>query len=320
LNLEKKLLKLALLDRSEAYGEIGLKAIERLDLNKGELRYPTQYFIGYKKLLESIRTIKASCKAKAWLTCPEEIAEIFDKAALYRKYDQLKIPQPETRTKVERFEEVYDFVRSHQSSGVYLKHRFGSTGSGMLCLRLVQDKLYCWSTFAANRGKWTHLLNPAISRNVADIKKLSDYVIGEGAILQAAIKKAQIGGVPFDCRFIVINNKVPFVVVRKNRSPFTNLNLGGQRDTMKALQSVIPCWLIQEAIECCIEIARYHKQFMIGVDIIFDRRKENFYVLESNAFGGFFPNLSRCGRSVLKWELDAIHDCFAGQSKLEDAL
>lgn len=312
LDLEKMLLERGFHENhSTACERIGPGEIRTLGINRGELRYPTQYFLGFRSLLKSLAVAKELGSAKAWLTCPREIAEIFDKAELYLTYEKLGVPQPDTRVEIKTFDEVFEYAGLHQSTGVYLKHRFGSTGSGMLYIRRINQNLYSWSTFAFQRGKKINLLKPFASRDLAEIKSMINYLLDEGAVLQVGIKKARVNGFPFDCRFVVIDQRVSFIIVRKSSSPFTNLNLGGERDVFEALRRTIPDRIIKEAIRCCIKIARHHMQFMIGVDVVFDANKENFYILESNAFGGFFPNLYRKGLSVLMWELDAIYERYA---------
>jgi hypothetical protein len=63
-------------------------------------------------------------------------------------------------------------------------------------------------------------------------------------------------------------------------------------------------WL--DGLDHCAEAARQFPCAAVGVDLLFERGYLRHYLLEVNAFGDFFPDLTDAqGRSVHRVEIEA---------------
>lgn len=305
--LEKELLKLGFEEaKKEGVSSIGAPAVDIMRENRGEFRFPSQYYFGFKKLMKNLQVTKSQAKSQAWLMDPVTCSLLFDKEYTSNTYQEINIPVPQTIKNCCSFSELYDYMRNNGTREVYVKHRYGSTACGIACLRLVGNQVYCISTMKKVNGIYYNVLQLNTMRDSNKIEHMIDYLFNEKVVIEKSIKKCSIDGIGFDCRFIVIKRKVEFIILRKSNKPFTNLHFGAERDTYNRLLEILPKWLIDKAIDTCIVLANLHQQLLLGIDVVFHSNKTEFSVLESNAFGGFFPNLRRNGKTVLDYEIDAL--------------
>jgi glutathione synthase/RimK-type ligase-like ATP-grasp enzyme len=131
-------------------------------------------------------------------------------------------------------------------------------------------------------------------------------VLGEGACVQRGIPQAQIDGQNFDVRVVVIHGEPAFTIFRLSSNPMTNLHLGGRRGDAARCRAAIPTRLWLDAIDHCLEAASLYRCAAVGVDLLFERGFLRHYLLEVNAFGDWFPDLTdEHGRTVHRTEIEA---------------
>jgi hypothetical protein len=115
------------------------------------------------------------------------------------------------------------------------------------------------------------------------------FLADEGLFVQAGVRLAQIDGLNFDVRVIVMHGKPEFTVFRLSPHPMTNLHLGGTRGDWRSCRAAIPTrhWL--DALDDCARAAECFDSWTVGVDLAFERDTWRHTILEVNAFGDFFP-------------------------------
>jgi glutathione synthase/RimK-type ligase-like ATP-grasp enzyme len=117
---------------------------------------------------------------------------------------------------------------------------------------------------------------------------------------------AQLEGVNFDVRVVVIHGEPAFTIFRLSPNPMTNLHLGGRRGDVARCRAGIPTRAWLDGLDHAVEAARLYDSAIVGVDLLFESGYLRHYVLEVNAFGDFFPNLTDDrGRSVHRVEIEA---------------
>jgi hypothetical protein len=308
-SLQKLLLRLgASTAEEEKCSFLPVNEIDQFRERFGEFIYPSQYYYGLNKLMQIINE-QVKCRER-WLTKPDIAGLLFDKAKVVEICEAEGIPAPMRLFECYSLSDIQGWMNTQNLREVYVKHRFGSSACGIALLRTVGTEIFAITSVANHNGRRWNSLRPRSLRGEQSVGELVNYLINEGAQIEVGIPKRRIDGMGFDCRFIVINNRIDFIIVRKSRAPFTNLHMGGVRDTFQALKTCVSASLLQEASDACLKLAQLFDQFVLGVDIVFSKKSDTFYVLEVNSFGAFFPNLRREGRTVLDWELNAIKTTF----------
>ena len=88
-------------------------------------------------------------------------------------------------------------------------------------------------------------------------------------------------------------------------SGFAASSRGSPRVDPKSAAVPTRTWL--DGLDHCVEAAAQYRCAAVGVDLLFESGYLRHYVLEVNAFGDFFPNMTDGqGRSVYRVELEAL--------------
>src|SRR5206468_141209 len=132
------------------------------------------------------------------------------------------------------------------------------------------------------------------------------FLLREGTCVQQGIRMAQIDGQNFDVRVVMIHGEPRFTIFRLSNNPMTNLHLGGRRGDVQACRAAIPVRAWLDGLDHCVEAARLYRSTLAGIDLLFESGYTRHFILEVNAFGDFFPNLTDGqGRSVHEVEIQA---------------
>ena len=136
--------------------------------------------------------------------------------------------------------------------------------------------------------------------------RVINFILAEGAILQAAIPMAQVWGQNFDVRVVCLYGEPIATIFRVSSHPMTNLHLGGRRGDWAECRAVIPTreWL--DGLDHATSAAACFDSAIAGVDLLFERGTFKPFVLEVNAFGDFFPGwLNSSGQAIPHLEIEA---------------
>ena len=261
-----------------------------LALPKGLLVRPGLHFAGFRRVL---RGLKASYAARPHLTPtadPDAIAVMFDKTAAAERLRGVGVPVPREMwpagaDAVEAFNTMLDRV----PVPVYLKLNAGSSAVGIAVISQAEPlRVHVTTTVLVRGGDYYN------SRRLIDCYddlRVPFWILNEGAIVQAEVPAARIGGRKFDVRVVCYYGKPVASLFRLSDGPITNLHLGGTRGDFAACKATIPPrdWL--DGLDHASDAAEAFDSAVCGVDLIFEPGHRKHAVLEVNAFGDFFPGL-----------------------------
>jgi hypothetical protein len=187
-----------------------------------------------------------------------------------------------------------------------VKLNTGSSASAIAVLRACQEGPSAISSLIRLEGDF--FSTRRLARHTGEaLEAVLAFLLREGVCVQQGIRMAQVDGCNFDVRVVMIHGQPAFTVFRLSSNPMTNLHLGGRRGDVRACRTAIPTRAWLDALDDCRTAAGLYRADMIGIDLLFESGYGRHYILEVNAFGDFFPNLTdEQGRSVYRVELEAL--------------
>lgn len=275
---------------------------------RGELLRPGLWFRGFSRILEGLAASFAVRPHLRVLTCPLTVRELFDKrvcAARLRDADLPTpdfLPEPATNPVA-----LLDQLRVVGWRTAYVKLLAGSSSMGIAAVQPCAAPPFAVTTMHARSdgSVWNTRRLPRVAG--PDLERVLAFVLREGAFVQRGIPMAQLEGMNFDVRVVVIAGVPRFTVFRLSSQPMTNLYLGGQRGEPNACRRAIPnrAWL--DALDSCAAAACLYPNVVVGIDLLFERGFLRHHILEMNAFGDFFPGLAdERGRSIHRVEIEQV--------------
>ncbi len=273
----------------------------------GWLVRPGLFYEGFRRVLHGLRR---SFDARPHLrptACPLEVAAMFDKNATCARLAVAGIPVPPTLSATPPTPQaLLDELRRRRWATSYVKLNTGSSASAIAVLRLGQEEPSALSSLVRLEGEF--FSTRRLARHTGEaLEAVLGFLLREGACVQQGIRMAQMEGSNFDVRVVVIHGKPAFTVFRLSANPMTNLHLGGRRGDGPACRAAIPTRAWLDALDDCVATAGLYRADMAGIDLLFESGFGRHFILEVNAFGDFFPNLTDGrGRSVYRVELQAL--------------
>lgn len=277
-----------------------------LPYRKGHLVAPNTFYRGFVRVLEGL---KRSFEKRPHLrptACPLDVGRMFDKNDTCRRLRAAGISTPETwECEPADYDEVEHIVRAHCRWPVaYVKLNSGSSASGIAVLHGLDEPP--WATSSVVRIGGGFFSSRRLARHRGDdLRAVIDFLAREGVCVQRGVRMAQIDGANFDVRVVVIHGRPAFTIFRLSHAPMTNLHLGGTRGDVARCRAAIPPRVWLDGLDACVEAAALYDSASVGVDLLFEAGYLRHHVLEVNAFGDFFPNLTdEQGRSVHRVEIE----------------
>ncbi|WP_232536155.1 STM4014 family protein [Lacipirellula parvula] len=276
--------------------------IERLELARGAIVRPRQWFFGFREILHQLAVDWNDPRIR-WMSTPAAVSTAFDKLACLERWSQL--PTPRRIPQVWSYAELREAVKQRHAR-LFLKLRYGYAAMGAVALEWRDGNIRAITTVETCVSGATSQLyvskRPQVLRREAEIAWLVDRLAAEELVVEEWLPKARWLGRPFDVRAVVIGGEVQHVVGRANASPFTNLNLDAVRisrdDLMHHLGGRWP-----EMTELCAAAARELPDAgMLGIDVLVRPGGKQFALLEANAFGDYLPGLLHQGLST--WDAE----------------
>ena len=274
----------------------------------GMMVRPGLWYRGFSRVLRGLRQ---SFNAKPHLTptaCPLSVAEMFNKNEAAIRLRLAGVSTPDTCSEqLKGPSAVLKFVTDQKWSSAYVKLNTGSSAMGIVLLHTARGfgATVALTTLAERNDAFFHsrrisrLSGPGLDRAI-------QFILDEGACIQAGIPKARIDGRYFDVRVVCVHGKAVCTMFRASANPITNLHLGGQRGEFESCRASIPnrAWL--DAMDDCINAAACFDSSVVGVDLAFEEGFRQHYILEVNAFGDFFPGWTNTlSQSIHAIELEA---------------
>lgn len=280
----------------------------------GQIVAPRQHHAGFMRYLETLDQVFRARPRWRVLNPIEDLKLLFDKRETSRRYAALGIPVPEVLPGLAQIQtpaQLREAMVAQRWPAVFVKLSCASSAS---CLALVRYSprrpvghrdVLLTTVATTEHGRFNSLrLQQLRERGAVD--ELLGWLLREGAQIERAVPKARLDDRVFDLRVVVIAGEPAFCVVRQSRHPITNLHLGGQRGDLEALKRQVPEAAWAAAMRSCEQVFAAHGCLHVGVDVLLEPGLERHRIIEANAFGDLLPGLTREGKSVYAWEIEAL--------------
>jgi glutathione synthase/RimK-type ligase-like ATP-grasp enzyme len=289
---------------SRARGEDGEHWLT-LPYRRGRLVSPGLFYAGFCQVLSRLRDGFLHRPHLRPCADPLELAEMFDKNATSDRLKRAGIPVPPSLLAPLTVEALLSALRRRRFGTAYVKLNTGSSASAIAVVRPMDEPPWASSSIVRLDGEM--FSTRRLRRHEGeDLEAVLAFLLREGACVQQGIRMAQIDGQNFDVRVVVIHGQPAFTIFRLSSQPMTNLHFGGRRGDVAHCRAAIPTRAWLDGLDHCVEVARLYRSAVVGIDLLFESGYLRHFVLEVNAFGDFFPNLTdEKGRSVHRVEIDA---------------
>ena len=289
----------------------GLDGAAELPERKGQQLEPAMSNRGFQRCLGVLAEVFAARPGWKVLNVPAEIDELFDKRRTSRRFHAASIPVPDFLEEAPAdAEALFEEMRRRHWPRTFVKPAMGSSASGVLLVSILPKTGPTITTSLEwDAPHWFNNLKLSHYRTPQSVERALRFVLAQGAVVERAIPKATLNDAFFDLRVVCIAGEPRFVVVRQNKHEITNLHLGGWRGDLSALEATVPAPRWAAMLESCRKVAALYRSLHVGLDVMFEPGFEQHRVIEANAFGDLFPNLTRDGKSVYRWEIDAALQC-----------
>ncbi|KIG13885.1 hypothetical protein DB30_07438 [Enhygromyxa salina] len=280
----------------------------------GQIVAPRQHHAGFMAYLETLEQVFRARPRWRVLNPVADLRVLFDKRETSRRYAALGVPVPEVLpdlVHVQTPAQLREAMVCARWPAVFVKLSCASSAS---CLALYRhaprrpdgqrdDLLTTVAT--TEHGRFNSLRLQRL-RERDEVDGLLQWLLREGVQIERAVAKARLDDRVFDLRVVVIAGEPAFCVVRQSRHPITNLHLGGQRGDLEALKRQVPEAAWAAAMRSCEQVFAAHGCLHVGVDLLLEPGFSRHRIIEANAFGDLLPGLTRAGKSVYAWEIDAL--------------
>jgi hypothetical protein len=138
----------------------------------------------------------------------------------------------------------------------------------------------------------------------AGVGALVDALIPLGVHVEAWVPKAGIGGATCDLRVLVVAGQPAHMVLRKSRTPFTNLHLGNARASAAELKERMSEAAWSDLVATCRQVGRrFARAFHAALVVAVTADLRSHYVLEVNAFGDLLRGVDVDGLDPYAFEI-----------------
>lgn len=271
------------------------------DLPFGAFVPPGPSHRGFLILLDRIEAALQARPQWTPLATPEGIRLVFDKRSFHEACETWGVSVPPSLSANSRAD--LDLRMAERDwDAVFVKIRTGSSAVGLGRYTRLPRPTFL-TTVAVTRDGWFNSRKLHRYTAPAALDRVVNELMSHGVHIERAIAKAQLDGANFDCRALWVGDAVPFVVVRQNHHPITNLHLGGWRGDLSAFLARCPARTWQAALADVTRIAENYGGLHLGCDVMFTEDFSQHYIVEANAFGDLLPRLEREGRDVYATEV-----------------
>lgn len=287
--------------------KISAKDAVNLEFEKGRIRYPRQWYLGWKHLLQ--RSIeRLNC---AVMNHPSDIITMFDKPESHRLFVSHDLPVARSLGKIESYEQLREAIDSQNCSRVFVKLANGSSASGVVAYQVHPRGESAITTVERVRENGETLLYN--SRRIChytrreEIEDIIDFLCKEEVQVEEWLPKAKVNNRPFDLRVVVIDGEAQHLVMRIGNSPMTNLHLGSDRAGIDEFLSLVEeeNWLAMKQT-CEDAAAVFPKSLYCGIDLLVYPDRQRHAIIEINAFGDLIPGTTYNGMDTYRSEIKAV--------------
>jgi hypothetical protein len=276
--------------RAEGEPHIAPDGLAALPLEKGRILEPRQAFRGLGVLLDHVSAALAGRPDVTSLLDPDLIKLAFDKRLCHAALSAIGISVPRALPPPASFDDLVEQMRKAHAPRVFVKLRHGSAASGMVALAASPRGFAAWTTseVVGAKGRVALYNTRSVRRleGAADVGALVEALIPLGVHVEAWVPKAGIDGSTCDLRVLVVDGEPAHMVLRKSKTPFTNLHLRNERAPAEVLKARMSEAAWSELFATCRRVGQqFARSFHVALDLAVAVDLKRHYVLEVNAFG-----------------------------------
>lgn len=224
--------------------------------------------------------------AGGFLNRPPEIAQVLDKRGCKARLAQSGVPV--THMYEEHFscgEELFDFLREHRITQVFVKPVKGSGAAGVTALRFSpgNGRIALYTCAALKEGA---LYNTKRMYRLEGRKAevFLDSLLKLDCVVERWYGKASFEGYCYDLRVIVQAGRIDYILPRLSKGPITNLHLNNHAMAFADLHLETETVERIEAV-CLKASACYPGLQSIGMDVLLEKGNLEPRIIEMNAQG-----------------------------------
>ena len=291
---------------------VGRAAALALEFDRGRIRHPRQWYLGFRAALRLIDRQREACLPHRIMNPPGDIALMFDKPRCHARFEAAGVPCPRGLGTPRDYADLRDRMGRAGIRRAFVKLAHGSSASGVVALETAGPRVQATTTVEAIAGPGGELKlynTRAIRRETSEpaVAAIIDALCRERAHAERWVPKAGIDGGPFDLRVVVIGGRACHRVVRIGRSPLTNLHLLNRRGDPEAVRARMAPADWDAALRSCERAAAVvPASLYAGVDLVIAAGFRTHAVLEINAFGDLLPGIEHEGADTYAAELAAV--------------
>ncbi|MFA8019616.1 STM4014 family protein [Bremerella cremea] len=267
---------------------------------------PRQLYLGFQRLLQEVDEV---CAASGCLPvqAPTDIACMYDKWHCQQLLAAAGIAVPKLLGRIQSWDHLRELTGNDGRTMVKMAH--GSGGVGCIALHWSHGRVRAFMSSQTLAMAAPELADLSVPIQVLSDERSLAYVIEqlvpEQIHLEHWLAKAKHQGNPFDLRVVVIAGRPRHAIARVGRSPFTNLNLGGQRLGLDQLDGSERVNLWSQVESMAAKVANCFPQTLsFGLDLLLTPTGQ-LNVLEVNAFGDLLLNVLSEGQDPYAAEIAA---------------
>lgn len=270
----------------------------RLTPDHGRIRFLRQWYLGFSDLLQSLTDDIAQSGCRV-VNSPQSINLMFDKVRCQQHLSEHNVPVPERVAMANGYDEFRQTLAHYPYKRVFVKPAHGSSASGVMAYRMQGTKEEVFTSMELVRdGNQCRLYNTLKLKRYNDseeIRRLLNFILDEGAIIEEWIPKETLQNKFFDIRVVVVNGKAKAILPRLSSGPITNLHLGNERGNLQQLKTMLG-EQYDDLLACAeTSVASIEGAFYAGADILITAGSHHPRVLELNAFGDLLPGITTDG-------------------------
>ncbi len=222
-----------------------------------------------------------------FLNHPLSIWQTLDKLYCKQLLMEKNIPStPLISEHISDIEELRRLLASEKIMRVFIKPRYGSGAAGVIAYSFnpKSNEEVIYTSVAMHNQQFIN--TKRISR-ITD-RKLIESIVNAifliGAVVERWIPKSTYQNFSYDLRVVYQFNKIDYIVVRRSKSPITNLHLNNKATNLDNLS--LPKKVLNNIESLCIRtMKQFPKLQSAGIDILLSGSELKPYIIEVNAQG-----------------------------------
>lgn len=258
------------------------------------------WYKGYCSLLDSI---KRKFPETPWMNSSGDIQILFNKPLCRHHLQQHQVSVPPSLGKVDNLSELLHEMHRQKWQGVFIKPSHGSSASGVIALRAQGNRIHALTSAKREGNMAFNSLALQQYSNYSQVAELISILSHENLYAEKWIPKLMRNDLYTDFRVMVIGGTICHIIPRMSAFPITNLHLGNKKGNWEVIKKTLSQSTIgQMESECKKVSGAFPNALYLGIDIMIDKKEENVFVLEVNAFGDLLPDALWEGKTT--WETE----------------